>query len=666
MRVPRVVLAASVLAGATAVGVAASTGWASAAETVPASAARPLPITFASDVLVDPAHRHILITDHESGRLVVTNYGGTVLAIREGLAGIRGLALSSDSSTVYAARTDTRTILAFDAATVVQKASYPLGDTVYPYNLAVAGGKVWFGYMGAWGPGGYEGNFGSLDVDGAQPAVHLHDKTSDGSDFYLAPFVTSSPAAPDTLAVSDVSHTGSPAGTAAAYDVSGDTESRISVGTVVDSYTNEAVLSADGTHLLSAGFGVWSSPLADLGTRNLITEDGSSGSALGLAADGRLAVGSHDPEVVVYPAGSRKSEASYSLPQIEPTTEPMTDKVFWEPEGRLFVISRNNKYNLWQLDGPAFPAPAITVDAPATAIRAQSLTLTGSVGGAVSLPEGTELSVTRTDVESPNGKVLGKAKVEAAGTFRFTDTPPAGGPVKYTVSYGGSTRADAAVGHDTVQIARATTALSLSGHGSVSSDGQVVTVTATLGTTHANRLVQFTSHRVGDAVDTYPGAPVKVNSAGKATFKLTMSRNTTVTVKFAGDGRYAPRSVSSVLYTRVKAGTGVYNRYKQKVVGSQLWSYFRTSADPKFVHVVSPYPNRSVRTVVQYHSGGKWKTWRTYTTKLSKTGMATVTVPGNYKAGVKWRARVEYLYGTSGDKANYTTAGSWRYYTFTK
>ncbi|GGN35011.1 hypothetical protein GCM10010109_58610 [Actinoplanes campanulatus] len=648
---------------------AVSTGWASAAETVPASAARPLPVTTVSDVLVDPVHRHILITDHENGRLVVTNYGGTVLGIREGLAGIRGLALSSDSSTLYAARTDAHAILAFDAATVVQKASYPLGDSVHPYNLAVAGGKVWFGYMGPWAEGGFDGNFGSLDVDGSQPDVHLHDQSTDGSDFYLAPFVTSSPAAPGTLVVSDVSHSGTEAATAAAYDVSGETESRISFGTVVDSYTNEAVLSADGTNLLSAGFGVWSSPLSGLGTRNLITEDTTPAVSLDLAADGRLAVGEsngmYEPEVVVYPAGSRKPEVSYDLPQIEPTTMPMADRVFWEPDGRLFVISRNNQYNLWQLAGPKFPAPTITVDAPATAVRAQALTVTGSVGGAVSLPEGTELSVTRTDVESSNGKVLAKAKIDAAGTFRFNDTPPAGGPVKYTVSYAGSEQADAATGQDTVQIPRATPALSLTGHGMVSIDGQTVTVTATLGTTHTNRIVQFTTQRAGD---TYvnPGDPVKVNSAGKATFKVTLSRNTTVTVKFAGDGRYAPRAVSSVLYAKVKAGTGVYNQYKKKVVGSQLWSYFRTSADPKFVHVVTPYPNRTVRTVVQYHSGGKWKTWRTYTTKLTGTGKATVVVPGNYKAGVKWRARAEYLYGTSGDKVNYSTVGDWRYYTFTK
>ncbi|GIF40721.1 YncE family protein [Actinoplanes xinjiangensis] len=675
MRVSRAVLAVTVLAGSSAVAFAVSTGSASAAELepqiLPAAAARLLPVTSVSDVLVDPAHRHILISDHEAGRLVVTNYGGTVLARRDGLAGIRGLALSSDSSTIYAARTDARAIVAFDAATVTPKASYPLGDTVYPYDVAVAGGKVWFGYMGAWSPDGdFDGNFGSVDVAAAEPVVHLHDKAADGSAFDMAPLVVSSPAAPDRLVVSDISHHETTSATAASYDVSGGTERRISAGTVVNGYTNEAVLSADGSALLTAGFGIWSSGLGGLGTRTRLTADNSATSSLALLADGRLAAGlpnsmATEPDVAVYPAGSTTPDAGFKLSQVERYALPLVHRVLAEPEGRLFAVSRGDQYHFWQLSGPAFAAPTITVDAPATGVRGQALTVTGTIGGAIGLPDGTGLAVTRTDVESPYGKAVTTVKVES-GRFGFDDVPLAGGPVKYTVSYAGSEAADAATGNDTVQLPRATPALALTGDKSVHTTGDTVTVTATLGTTYTNRTVEFWTQRAGDGVNTHPASTVKVTSAGKASLKLALSRNTTVTVRFAGDGRYAPRSAAALVYAKAKINTGLYNHYKTGRIGSQTYGYLRTSKDPKFVHIVTPYPNRTARTVVQYYSGGRWKTWRTVTTKLSSTGKATLTLTGTYRAGVKWRARAEYLYGTSGDKVNATAAGAWKYYTFTR
>ncbi|MBO3740535.1 YncE family protein [Actinoplanes flavus] len=674
MRLSRTALAAAVLAGSSVVAFAVSQEPASAAEieTLPATEARLLPVTSIDDVLVDSVHRHILISDHESGRLVVTNYGGTVLARRDGLPGIRGLALSSDASTVYAARTDAHAVVAFDAATVTQKASYPLGDSVYPYDVAVAGGKVWFGYMGQWGEGGFDGNFGSLDLSGADPVVSLHDKASDGSAFYLAPMVVSAPAAPNTLVVADSSVNGETSGTAVSYDVSGGTEARISAGAVVGfrDRNHEAVLSPDGKALISAAGGAMRSPLDDLAARSMLTAGDDPVTTLDIAADGRLAVGlpnsnATEPNVAVYPAGSTTSSAGFQVAKVEQYAMPLPHRVFWEPEGRLFYISRGDLYHFWKLSGPEFPAPTITVDAPATGVRGQAITVTGTISGPVGLPDGTELNVTRTDAESPNGKALTRARVEA-GRFGFNDVPPAGGPVKYTVSFAGSPVADAATGSDTVQIPRVTPTLSLTGNKSVYADGQTVTVTATLGATHTNRTVEFYTQRAGDKVNPYPAWTGKVDSAGKASLKLTMSRNTTVTVTFAGDGRYAPRSVASVLYTKVNIGTGVYNDYKTGKIGSRTYEYFRTSADPKFIHTVAPYPNRTLRTVVQYYSGGKWKTWRIVTTKVSTTGRATLTVAGTYKAGVKWRARGEYVYGTSGDKVNYTTAGTWRYYTFTK
>ena len=43
------------------------------------------------------------------------------------------------------------------------------------------------------------------------------------------------------------------------------------------------------------------------------------------------------------------------------------------------------------------------MNAPATATRAKKLTVSGKLSATVALPAGVKLTVTRTDLESPNG-----------------------------------------------------------------------------------------------------------------------------------------------------------------------------------------------------------------------------------------------------------------------
>ncbi|GAA2845862.1 hypothetical protein Acy02nite_47530 [Actinoplanes cyaneus] len=81
---------------------------------------------------------------------------------------------------------------------------------------------------------------------------------------------------------------------------------------------------------------------------------------------------------------------------------------------------------------------------------------------------------------------------------------------------------------------------------------------------------------------------------------------------------------------------------------------------------MTPYPRRTERLIFQRYAGGKWVAWKSGTYKLSSAGKYTYTLTGTHKTGVKYRVSAAYLTGTSGDRANYTTNGAWKYFIFSK
>lgn len=674
--------AAAVLAGSAAVvvgvsagpavAVAGSAGATLAVETLPLSAAHPLPVSSVSDLIVDAANRHVLVSDAEAGRLVVTNFGGTVLAVRDGLKGIAGLALTADSGTIYAAQADAHAIVAFDAKTVTETARYPVGDEVYPHHVALAGGKVWFGYKGDYEHADHAGSFGSLDLSGAAPAVRLHDATTDNSAFMMAPFVVSSAAAPDVLVVADSSTFSATTSVGRVYDVSGGTERLLKTGRVADDWIHDLSLSADGAHILATdNCGVARTSVAGNAWRERLYQPGCNAAELGLATDGRVAVGyvSSDtlPDIFLYPAGSQTQEKSFYFPQVDAHAVDLLHTIAWEPGGdRVFAVSRGDSYRLWTVQGPAFPTPALKVSGPATAPRAKALTLTGTITAATSLPAGTELTVRRTDLESPSGKTVGTATTGAAGAFRFTDTPPAGGTVRYTISYAGSVDHNAASATATVQVSRTTPALTIDQNKGVHAYGTTVTFTAKLGATYRNRTVEIWADPFGGDKGSNLVKKATVNGAGKVSASIKLTRNTTVSAKFTGDARTAPRTATSTVYTKVAISMKVYKHYKTGKIGGTTYHYFKTSKDPFFTVKMTAHPGRSQHFVVQKYSGGKWKNWPSDYFRLDGSGWSGIDLVGTFEAGSKFRVRSEYVRGNAGDTVNYTTYGAWRYLTFRK
>jgi hypothetical protein len=109
------------------------------------------------------------------------------------------------------------------------------------------------------------------------------------------------------------------------------------------------------------------------------------------------------------------------------------------------------------------------VKVPAKAARAKKIIVSGSLA-ATSLPLAANavVTLTRTDRESPNGKSLGKKKVDAKGRFSFTDTPAAGGKLTYRVRYAGDATHTSVSASGVVKVPVDASRLTLNGNGKTS------------------------------------------------------------------------------------------------------------------------------------------------------------------------------------------------------
>lgn len=635
-----------------------------AATPASADSSRILPVKKTGDIVVDAVHQRVFVSDPSNGKIVVTDFGGTVVKQITSLPGVTGLELSADSGTLYAAVRDADAIVAVDTATDTESARYAVGDQ--PQSVAVAGGRIWFGY----GPSG-SGDLGSVDLSGEQPVITL--EQAKGS-WYDAPILDAAP----NSAVLVAGQTGSSSATVVSYDVASGTPNRLaSVG--AGEYMKDLAVTPDGKDVVVASGYPYSHPVfktADL------TPDGSYASAtypnaVAVAGDGTVAAGVdgwYNPDVFVYKPGATTSVREYDFPNTGHTSgaDELADSgLAWAPDAsRLFAVSYNSDgvYTLRVLDGPTRATTAITVDAPATAARAKKLTVKGKVSSKVALPAGTRLTVTRTDLDSPNGKTLPSVTTRADGTYSFTDTPPAGGKVKYKVAYAGDTGHAAGSGTDTVDVSRAKPTLSINNNGKVYSYGKDVKFTAHLGTTYKNRTVEIWADPSGSDQPKKRVKSGRVDSHGNLSVTLDLKRDTTVTAKFAGDARWQPRSVSSWTGAQASISTSVSGHYKARSTWGHTYYFFHKTKNPLITTKMSYYKDRKQKFEFEVYYQGRWYPGDPAYFALGTDGVSRVNITGDHGQDVGWRFRVRssYIDGSSGDTVNSTTHGAWKYFTFTR
>ncbi|MGW0597151.1 Ig-like domain repeat protein [Streptomyces sp. NPDC002776] len=621
----------------------------------PASAAGAV-VSAPGGIVADGVHRRVFVGDSAAGTVVAADWSGAVLESVSGVPGVTDLALSDDGSTLYAASPELHEIVALDAATLDEKARYTVATTDGPRYVAFAGGKVWFSYGDQW-----DGDLGSVDpavdpASGADPVALAQVPTEGtGSGLWGQALLDTDPLRPGLLAVGE---TGDSTGTEAVLDVSSGTP----------------VVTAWHDYSYALNDGVGDIDLAAGSDQVLI-----NGTDRHAYANGTLT------KAGAYPAGQRADiDRVGNVAQISGTkvaiyrpnaTQPVRTfsmgtqgavEVAWAPDSsRLFALVPNGSgYALKALTQPTLNAPTLTVNAPSTATRAKQLTVTGKISATVALPAGVQLSVTRTDVESPDGKALAPVTVKADGTYSFTNTPPAGGKVKYTVKYAGDAAHTAVSASDTVEVSRASTSLSLNNNGKLYSHGADVKFTAHLGTTYKNRSVEIWANPFGGDK---PNKLIKsgtVNSDGNIAAWVDMTRDTTVTAVFKGDARYKPKTVDVTAYAKVKVSTAVTKHYKTAKIGSTTYYWFHKNTDPLLTTTMSYYPGRQQRFDLQVYHQGTWYSADSQYFPLGTSGKSAVTLGAPGESGIRARMRSVYVNGSSGDSVNSTTYGSWKYLYF--
>nr|WP_203729410.1 Ig-like domain repeat protein [Streptomyces sp. SID12501] len=644
--------------------VALTTGVAS---TAMADDQRDLGIVSFGDIVVDGVHQRVFVSDPVSDRVVATDYRGNFVAEVSNLRGVKGLELSADSKTLYAAVPDVLSdkadaIVAIDAATVTVSAQYPTGD-VNPQSVALAGGRLWFGY-GVAGTG----NIGSVDLTDPEHKVTLDADAA--KPWSAAPLLDAAPGSNSLVA-------GMPGlawSELGVYDVSSGTATATARKTVAGSDLRDLSVTPDGGRVVVAAQDPYNHvtyKTSDLTSDGKYSNTQGSANAVAVAPDGTVAAGNDTyfgQGLNVYKPGGTTSVRDYDLVNGGSTGQLAAAGLGWAPDrSRLFAVTAagDNKYDLRVLNNPTKAVTSVSVTAPAKSDRAKKLTVKGKLASKVAFPAGTKLTITRKDLDSPSGRKIGTATVAANGTFSFTNSPPAGGKVTYALSYAGDANHLASSGSDTVDVSRAATSVRLSNNKKTYDYAKSVKFTAHLGKTYKNRKVEIWADPYGSD---RPNKLVKagtVNGNGdfSATYKLT--RDTRLTARFTGDARYAPKTVASTVYTKVKVSTSISRQYKNKSVYGQTYAYFHQATVPLFTTSMTAYPNREQRLQIEYFYEGSWYDGGSQYFGLDSSGVSRVELGGTHDIGYRFRIRSSYFDGASGDNVNTTTHGAWKYFIFT-
>lgn len=656
------------------------------ASTAAADSSVSLPIKTSGDIVVDGVHKRVFISDPISGKVVATDYNGKVVRQIGSLPGVTGLEVSPDSKTVYAALPGAGAIAAIDTATLAETKRYQLGKGVEPKYPAVAGGRLWFGFDYAFdspSSGGERGQIGSVDIASPEETVTLGSDTEDG--WYSAPRLAADPGAPNVLAAAQE---GLSSTELAVYDVSEGTRKRVAHGpsgtgpngeSQYQSYLYDFDITPDGRHVLvgsgsGSPYSAQSYSTADLSlTGRLATNNG--GKAVAVAPDGTIALGAwQSPNVRIYKPGGKGASRTYTFPPYTgDTTAPYDLReagLAWAPDrSRVFSLATNvynDVFALRTLTDPSKSAVTVSVKAPSKATRAKKLTVTGKLTTNTPLPTGTKATVLRTDLESPKGKSLASVTPKKDGTFSFTDTPPAGGKVTYKVSYTGSATHSAASRSAAVAVSRTATSLKLNRNKALYAYNKNVSFTATLGKTYKNRVVELWADPFGADKPKKLVKKAKVNSKGNLSVTVNMKRDTTVTAVFAGDARYAPKTVKSTAYAKVNASVKLSKHYKTAKIGKTSYAYYSKKKNPFFTTSMTYHKGRAQRLSLEFSYQGKWYDLGQDYFKLGSDGKSVVELLGPHDTGYKMRVRSSYINGSSGDSVNSTTHSAWKYFIFTK
>ncbi|MDX3453919.1 hypothetical protein PV396_18535 [Streptomyces sp. ME02-8801-2C] len=446
--------AISVLAGLTTAtigltGLTASAAW--------ADSTAALPLTQYAHMLVDTAHQHIYFSQGAgSTGILVTDLSGTPVTTITGEQGATGLALSSDGGTLYAALKDGDALAAIDTTTLTETTRVPTGAGSAPVSVAVAGGKVWYGYTDPAADG--KGAIGSVDPTAAAPTATPQSTMGSWS---VAPILATGGG---VLAAEEPAQSLSHVAT---FDVSSGTATT-KANTFVHGGTATGLrVTADGSRLLLAApqqFAVQAYGTADLlsATPAVYYTGGVNSAPNSVAADtdGTIAVGSTSGPTTGSPGGlylyAGSNLAENQSPFSAGTLAP--DGLQWSSDGMtLYAVTKDSTgaYALDVLNNAKLTDTELALDSPQYAVPTQQFRFTGTLSTKGWLPAGAPLQVTRDGEPLPDGT----ATVGEDGTFAVTDTRPDEGAYTYEVTYPGDATHRPSTASLTVHVAKLSTTI---------------------------------------------------------------------------------------------------------------------------------------------------------------------------------------------------------------
>ncbi|MGJ5754478.1 hypothetical protein FB563_2651 [Streptomyces puniciscabiei] len=306
-------------------------------------------------------------------------------------------------------------------------------------------------------------------------------------------------------------------------------------------------------------------------------------------------------------------------------------------------------------------APALTLNAPATATRGSALTFSGALSD-TPYDSGETVTVTRTDAAHTTTPAQWTVPVGADGTITVKDTPSIGGANTYTVGYPGDASHKAATASAIVQVSRTATALSVTTNASSYAYGATATVTAHLGTTYNGRTVSLYAQPYGGGKTLVKTGTVDAGGNLSATYKLT--RNTTFTASFAGDYRYAPATATHTAYDQVKIAETLGGYYTSTTYSGVTYRVYHHTVKPRVTAVVTPNKSgQCEKFQAQEYYSGAWHTLTTsgcYSLDPNSTWVTQLSLTN--AVNQKFRVRSQYVHSTQ-DNTNLTTWGGWLYLT---
>jgi hypothetical protein len=388
-------------------------------------------------------------------RVVVADAAGAVTGAITGLPGAMGLALSADGGRLYVALSDTAEVAEVDTATLEITRRVSIAPHDCPTHLSLAGDRLWVGY-GCYGQ--WSGGVDTFDVSAASPTV-----TSVVGSSYGAPVVAAS---------GSVLVAGSTGLSPASFEVYGvDGASATLRGTITGDVSNlgDLAVTPDGATVVAAYGYPYRHVAYDTSSLAEVRRYGDPSAfwgypnAVAISPDGvHLAAGRNgNPRLSVH----RVADGAM-LSQADSPTGDLVARAVTFLGADVFAVLNDwpaGRFFLWRVEGATLPTSAIELTPPATATALEPLTITGRL----TLADGTapgaqQLAVTRT-LPDDTRATLPPVTTAADGTFSVTDTPPAGGDIRYDVAWDGNADYRGSSASVTVSVAKRAPTLTLTG-----------------------------------------------------------------------------------------------------------------------------------------------------------------------------------------------------------